>query len=475
MSFFHGVRVTTKTTENTSVNSAECGIAVAVGTAPVNQVQEPKNIVLANSYSEAVAAMGYSDDWKKYTLCEVMYTHFKLYGVAPVIFINVANVKENSTAVEAQSFAVVNGQVELPESAIADSVKVTADGAELAVGTDYEVFFSDGACVIEAISGGGMDGAETVEVAYNDFTLDMESMKEKVIGGYDTESGESTGLELIDNCYAMYQVDPDLIIAPGFSHDPEVAAVMDAKTKVNSLFRARAIIDCDCDTVRVHNKVVEWRKENGLTNDTEILCWPMVQKAGKIFHYSSHLAALMATVDAENENCPSESPSNKELQIDGLALADGTEVVLNLEKANYLNANGIVTAINFVGGFKAWGNYTAAYPDNKDPRCCWINVARMFDWVSNSLILTYWNRVDRKLNRRLCETIADSATIWINGLTSAGHLYGGRVEFNDAENPDEDIMAGILRPHVYMAPPAPAQEIDWIVEYDASYVSEALS
>lgn len=474
MSFFHGVRVTTKTTENTSVNSAECGITVAVGTAPVNQVKEPKNIVMAGSFNEAVEAMGYSDDWKKYTLCEVMYNHLKLYGVGPVILINVANVAENKSAVAAKSYAVVDGQVKLPENAVAESVVVTAD-SELSVGTDYEVFFSNGTCVIEAVPGGGMEEETEVNVSYQEFTFDMAAMKEKVIGGYDTETGEASGLEMIDNCYALYQVNPDLIIAPGFSQDPEVAAVMDAKAHVNTLFGARAIIDCDCETVTVYNKVVEWKKANGMTNGTMILTWPMVQKAGKVYHYSTHLAALMATVDAGNENCPSESPSNKTLQIDGLVKADGTEIVLNLEKANYLNAGGIVTALNFVGGFKAWGNYTAAYPDNKDPRVCWINVARMFDWVSNSLILTYWSRVDRKLNRRLCETIADGATIWINGLTTAGHLYGGRVEFRDDENPDEDIMAGILRPHVFMAPPAPAQEIDWIVEYDASYVSEALS
>ena len=248
---------------------------------------------------------------------------------------------------------------------------------------------------------------------------------------------------------------------------------MEAKTKLNTVFQARALIDGDTEAAAVYSKVPEWKKENGIVNETEILCWPMAKYGGKTYHLSTHVAAAMAP--GEKDECPSDSPSNYAVKIAALVRADGTEVVLNLEKANYLNANGIVTALNFVGGFRAWGNYTAAYPDNQDPRSCWIPVARMFDWVSNSLILSYWSRVDRKLNRRLCESIADTVGQWLNRLSSGGHLYGGRVEFLAEENPDENIMAGILRPHVYMAPPAPAQEIDWIVEYDASYVSEALS
>ena len=36
-------------------------------------------------------------------------------------------------------------------------------------------------------------------------------------------------------------------------------------------------------------------------------------------------------------------------------------------------------------------------------------------------------------------------------------------------------MAGIVKLHVFMTPPAPAQEIDFTLEYDASYVESALS
>jgi len=48
------------------------------------------------------------------------------------------------------------------------------------------------------------------------------------------------------------------------------------------------------------------------------------------------------------------------------------------------------------------------------------------------------------------------------------------VEIFDDENPDTDLMAGIIRFHLFITPPNPAQEIDFILEYDASYVSAAL-
>lgn len=474
-SFFHGVRVT-KGEGSQTINTAASGIVFAVGTAPVNQVSSYPAIVMANSYADAVDALGYSDDWNTYTLCEVIYSHFKMSAIAPLLLVNVADPATAKESVTATSKAIANGQVQLPESAIKSSITVKDGESTLTAGTDYDVFYDGGYCYIEAISGGAMESLSTVTVSYDNFTFTASDMKDAVIGGYDTATGENKGLELVNDCYAAYQVNPDIIIAPGFSSDPEVATAMAAKASaLNTVFKARAIVDADCSTVKVYSGVPAWKNENGITNERQIVCWPMAKTGDRIFHLSSRLAAVIATTDAGNDDCPSESPDNKDIGISGLCLADGTEVTMNLERANYLNANGIDTALNFVGGFKAWGSYTACYPGETDSTKYFIPVARMFDWVGNSLILTYWSRIGQKLNRRLCESIADSASIWMNSLTAAGHIYGGRVEFNESENTDENIMAGILRPHVYMAPVSPLVEVDWIEEYDSSYVSSALA
>ena len=96
------------------------------------------------------------------------------------------------------------------------------------------------------------------------------------------------------------------------------------------------------------------------------------------------------------------------------------------------------------------------------------------DYVSNTLIKTFWSKLDKPMNRRLIDTILDSANIWLNGLVGAGYLLGARVEMLENENPLTSLMAGKIKLHVYMTPPSPAQEIDFVLEYDADYVTSAL-
>lgn len=73
------------------------------------------------------------------------------------------------------------------------------------------------------------------------------------------------------------------------------------------------------------------------------------------------------------------------------------------------------------------------------------------------------------MRRRLVDNIVDSVNIWLNGLVGAGQLLGGRVEVRESENPVTDLMAGIIRSHVFITPPSPAQEIDFTLEYDVEY------
>lgn len=135
---------------------------------------------------------------------------------------------------------------------------------------------------------------------------------------------------------------------------------------------------------------------------------------------------------------------------------------------------GVDTALNFMSGWVAWGNYTACYPSNTDVKDYFIPVSRMFGWVGNSLVKTFWSKLDKPMTRRLIDTVLDSANIWFNGLVGMGYLLGARVEMLENENPLTNLMAGIIKLHVYMTPPSPAQEIDFVLEYDASYVTSAL-
>ena len=179
----------------------------------------------------------------------------------------------------------------------------------------------------------------------------------------------------------------------------------------------------------------------------------------------------MNYIDSQHDDIPYYSPSNKSLQADGACLADSTEVFLNNAQAAYLNGQGIVTAINFIGGWKAWGNRTTIYPSNTDVKDNFITNRRMFNWVGATLVTSFWAKIDEPANKRLINSIVDSANIWFNGLTAKGALLGGRVEFREDENTKTDLMDGKLYFHVFITPPAPARDIEFVQEYDPDYIS----
>lgn len=120
------------------------------------------------------------------------------------------------------------------------------------------------------------------------------------------------------------------------------------------------------------------------------------------------------------------------------------------------------------------GDWTACYPANRDVKDYFIPLSRMFDWVGKTLINTFWHKLDKPMTRRLVDTILDSCNIWLAGLVGSGYLLGARAEMLEAENPLTSLMAGRITLHIYLAPPSPMVSAEFLLEYDASYVSAAL-
>ena len=114
-------------------------------------------------------------------------------------------------------------------------------------------------------------------------------------------------------------------------------------------------------------------------------------------------------------------------------------------------------------------------PADTDVKNYFIPVSRMFGWVANSLVLSYWSKLDKKMTRRLIDSIVNSVNIWLNGLVNEEKLLGGRVEFLEEENSETALMAGKAVFHIYMTPPSPMKECEFVLEYDADYVSSALA
>ena len=159
------------------------------------------------------------------------------------------------------------------------------------------------------------------------------------------------------------------------------------------------------------------------------------------------------------------------MQMDSCVNAAGEEIFLGLDSANYLNSQGVITALNWVGGWRAWGNRTAAYPANTDPKDCFIPVRRMFDFIGNTFITTFWQKTDEPMSPRLVRTIVSTFNMYMNSLVAREMLLGGRIEFREDENAITDLMNGILKFHVFITPPVPAEVIEGILEYDPAYLS----
>ena len=472
--YFHGVSTRQVDTSVSTPVTAGSGLAFVVGAAPAHTVGGAVNDpIMCQSYAEAVAAFGYSDDWEKYPICEAIYAQFKLYGVSPVVFVNVLNPEKHKKTVSEQQYQLNDGKVLLPLEALKDTVQVTS----YTVGEDFDLFYEGENLILEVLDGGSIP-AETGELTITFDEVDPSKVTEKdIIGGFDASTKKYSGLELIDKVFPKYGIVCDLILAPGWSHKSTVAAIMKAKAEaINTVFTgAKALIDVDTTEVTYYSDATEWKKEQNMNDKAEILCWPMFGLGDYIFHASVHAAGLMGKTDSDNGGCPAESPSNKTLQIDRACLADGTTVLLDLNQANYLNSNGIVTALNFIGGYVLWGNETACYPADTDVKNYFISVSRMFGWVANSLVLSYWNKIDKKMTRRLIDSIVDSVNIWLNGLVNEEKLLGGRVEFLEEENSQTALMAGKAVFHIYLTPPSPMKECEFVLEYDAEYVSSALA
>lgn len=467
----HGVFVTEQATSIGAPAVAATGVPFVIGTAPIQGAKNPAPVgvpVRITGWSEFRDRFGYSDDWDKYTLCEFAFAHFALYGMQPVIFVNLLDPKTNKAPVAAADLDVANHQVLLPAEAIDDALLVVkaAGGAGEAhtKGEDYEVMYTDAGCIIQLLPSGAAYAASKLNISYT-----------QVTPASILPAAVATGMESIELCVTLLGLVPDMIVAPKFSEDQAVAAVMAAKAGgINGMFASKALVDIPSGATgaKAYSEVLDYKNSKSLTDENQILCWPKVTFGGKTYHYSTHLAALMAVTDVQH-SAPYVSPSNKSLLADGLVTGEGKEVNLTLAQANILNQQGVVTALNFMGGWKAWGNYTAVYPNSTDVKDTLICISRMFDWVCNTTIQTCWSYVDMPMNRRVIDNILDMLNIWLNGLTGSGYLLGGRVVMLQDENPPTSLMQGIVKFHVFITPPSPAQEIDFTLEYDVSYLEAA--
>ena len=185
-------------------------------------------------------------------------------------------------------------------------------------------------------------------------------------------------------------------------------------------------------------------------------------------------AALTQYTDAQNQDTPNVSPSNKSIPISGACLADGTEVIMDQDQANTINSFGVATWVN-LEGYKLWGNNTCCYPSNTDAKDRWLSVRRFMNWRANSFIRTYFQRIDAPMNPRLIESIVASERVTGNAFVARGVCAGYEITYNEDENPVTNLLNGVLTFHMKVTPYPPAEVIEDILEFDPTALSTALA
>ncbi len=465
----HGITVVEAATNVVALRNADSAIPCVIGTAPVHlgTVRDVGRPVIAYTYEEAAAQLGYSDDWKTYTLCEAMHVLFRVFGVTPVVFINVMDAKKHTEK-------VTNAQLDLTDATkpvirdsgiLLDTLKIGA----YTQGTHYTAKHNAAGYVeITPIDAEITDGTS---VEYSKLDPDSVAASD-VLGGYDSETGTSTGIELVDDVYHVCGVTPATLLAPGWSHVSLVADALAAKAKLyDSAFSAIAAVDIGVD----EPKYAAVAEESRDTADTYVVqCWPCAPvDETRVAHRSTIFAGMCASTDADYAGIPYASPSNRYVPLDGLCLEDGTTLSLNYKQANAVENAGVYTAVR-LDTWKAWGTYTSAVNASGDPKDIFIAVRRMMNWHKNTFVLNYFQKIDNPADTRLVESLIDSENKRIDGLKNIGAVAGGRMYFLAEDNPVGNLMAGKLRFRQKLGFWVPAREIENIIEIDAELLRNAL-
>ena len=486
MAYQHGVYTREQATSMSAATNSTAGLQVVFGTAPIYQLADLTGVTspkLCSSYAEAAAALGYDTNFEAFTLNQSIKASFELFGVAPIVLVNVLdpnkaqhvnNVsKPTEQTVTGGSFVISAEQETVPYVLRATlTVSAQTSGDPLVAGTDYTVEYDEDGLATVTLTSATAKALAKVYVTYK--AIKLTAGKTAV-----TAAEITTAIsDKLREVYPRFGMTPGLLLAPGYSKDPNVAAVMQgACENINGVYSCECILDVDCGAsgARTYDAVKQVKENKGLTSPHAYAYWPMAQVGNYRLSLSAIMGALTAATDAANGDVPSLSPSNKSLPgMTGLCLEDGTEVILDQAQANVVNSAGIGTVLN-LNGFKAWGNNTCAYPSTTDPKDRWIAVRRFFTWRSNSLIQTYFERVDSPANYRMIEAIVDAENVNGNAYVAAGACAAYQCEFRSDANPTTQILDGTIKFHLTLAPYNPAECIEFTLEFDPTAIASALT
>ncbi|WP_040948473.1 phage tail sheath family protein [Gorillibacterium massiliense] len=462
MAYKHGIYGIQVPTADTLPPSGVGTVPVYIGTAPVHQLTDPSSAVnvpiLINSYEDGVAKIGYSDDWDTFTLCEAVFAHFKnkIQPIGPIIVINIMDPTHHSKEATA-SVQAVNGVGYLTDPIVLETIEI--DGK--INGTDYTAEYgADGRVKLT-----GTTLMSLTSVKYK--KMDVSTVKILDVVGSNS-SGARTGIEVVDLIYQTLNLIPTILAAPGWSHIKEVKEAPVTKSDdINGHWDAVVLADIDANTL---HDAISWKSTNEYTDIQLKVGWPKVIHAGRTFWASTRMAVRMQQTDFDGDNVPYVSPSNKQIDITGTVLKNGTSVSFDEIQANELNAHGITTFIFRGGIWVLWGPHNANYEDSVevDPKNVFDASIRMMRYLTNTFQKRYMHLIDGPLTHILVDTILNDAGTWLNSLIADGKLLAGTIRFNESSNPTSSMITGDFLFDIQTTTTPVAKSLTFKVQYTTS-------
>lgn len=445
-----------------------------IGTAPMNQVSEENrsvNVVQRIATpAQAIQYFGGTYDLD-FSISQTIDVFFNLYGIAPIYAVNILDIAKHKTNKTETDIAVINEQFMIKNhKVIPESLIIKNSTTSLPITDFFTSWGKEGLTVIAS-------GADKVDIEYD--VIDLSKVtKDEAIGGYDLNTMQRKGLELADDVFMKFQELASFIDIPDFSHESDVAAAME--TKANNLnggmFQAIPLINAPLD--KRYDEIPTWKNDNNIVDEDMAVLYGAIKLSGKVYHHSIHYAALSLLTDNDNNGVPSITASNKSYKMDALVWkkgADLEEIRLDREQeANFLNRNGVITAINFMG-WRCWGSETAKNPMATDPKDKFLYTRRMFKWIGNELVITYFNTVDSKFDAKLAETVMRSINIRLGGLMGSGDLLGAEVQISAEDNTVSSFENGDIYFRINLGIVPHAKSLTFIKQIDINYLENYLN
>lgn len=427
-----------------------------IGTAPIQRVNAGGDSdfdyspyinqpILIRRYRDADSRLGYSDDWKSFTLGEAISAHF-LAGdapIGPIVCVNMMDpsklAEEDTTTPVTLSGAAGDKTGLLVDSLAAiENIELSDSSGPLASGTDYTMTYVDGGIQIHVTKEAFSEASVTA--TYKQIDVTPETLTPTVF------AAAAAGLDVAEVKTGQLV---NVIAAPGWSHLPEYHQELIAKAvdRLAKKWRTIAVSDIPADgTTNTPAAAMEWKEENLYTSDLDKVCWPMTVYGGKKYHLSTLAAVDMQTTDTGADGVPYISPSNKRINADATVLADGTEVFISEVTGNALNEVGITTTNVIRRQLRLWGPHMANYNfDKKEdilPEKLQDASIRMGMYLLNYLQYNYIDYVDGPMPRRNLDAILASVQQWLNALVNAGQLLYATVGFQEDDNSTADMVSG---------------------------------